>query len=93
MDTLLLPILFVLILSKSVMICDNCGKEGAHTRYITRCYGKGNNLLLIENVPVITCPQCGESYQTAATLQEIERIKQHRTSLTQNRTIPVAVFG
>lgn len=75
------------------MICDNCGKEGARIRYITRSYGKGDKLLVIENVPVITCPQCGESYMTAETLREIERIKQHRTSLTKTRSIPVAVFG
>lgn len=75
------------------MICDNCGLERACTRYITRCYGKGDNLLLIENVPVIRCQHCGASYMTADTLHEIERIKQRRWSLTRNRSIPVAVFG
>jgi hypothetical protein len=31
------------------MVCDNCGKEGARIRYVTRSYGKGDNLLIIEN--------------------------------------------
>ena len=56
------------------MTCDNCGKEGARIRRVTRSYGKGDDLLVIENIPVISCPHCGESYMTAETLHEIERI-------------------
>jgi YgiT-type zinc finger domain-containing protein len=75
------------------MICDICGQEGARVRYITRSYGKGENLLVIENVPVISCPHCGESYLTAETLHEIERIKLHRQDFATERPVPVAVFG
>ena len=75
------------------MICDICGKEDARVRYVTRSYGKGRNLLIIENVPVINCPYCGESYLTAETLYEIERIKLHRQSFTIERPVPVAAFA
>ena len=75
------------------MVCDICGHEGARIRHVTRSYGKGKKLLVIENVPVITCSQCGESYLTADTLHEIERIKIHKSNLTEERKIPVAVFG
>lgn len=75
------------------MICDICGKEGACERRITRAYGKGIDLLVIENIPVISCPHCGESYMTAETLHEIERIKQHRKSLAAERPVEVAVFA
>ncbi|TEU13651.1 MAG: type II toxin-antitoxin system MqsA family antitoxin [Anaerolineales bacterium] len=75
------------------MICDICGQEGARVRYITRSYGKGENLLVIENVPVISCPHCGESYLAAETLHEIERIKLHRQDFATERPVPVAVFG
>lgn len=74
------------------MICDICGQEGARTRHITRSYGKGDNLLLIENVPVINCPHCGESYLTAETLHEIERIKLHRRDFATKRAISVAGY-
>ena len=74
-------------------ICDNCGESGAHIRYITRSYGKGENLLIIENVPVVSCPHCGESYLTADTLHEIERIKMHRRSWAKERSVPVAAFA
>jgi YgiT-type zinc finger domain-containing protein len=75
------------------MICDICGQEGARVRYIPRSYGKGADLLVIENVPVISCPNCGESYLAAETLHEIERIKLHRKAFAQERPVSVAVFA
>ncbi len=75
------------------MICDNCGKQGARIRRVVRTYGKGKDILVIENVPVVTCPHCGESYLEAETLHEIERIKLHKKSLTVKRSVPVAVFA
>ncbi|MCI0489671.1 MAG: type II toxin-antitoxin system MqsA family antitoxin [Blastocatellia bacterium] len=74
------------------MICDNCGKEGARVRHVSRSYGKGDDLLVIENVPIISCPYCGESYLTAETLHEIERIKLHRKSFAARRKVAVAAF-
>jgi len=59
---------------------------------VTRSYGKGANLLIIENVPVVVCPNCGESYLTAETLHEIERIKLHRKNLAKTRSVSVAEF-
>ncbi|MBC8433961.1 MAG: type II toxin-antitoxin system MqsA family antitoxin [Desulfobacterales bacterium] len=75
------------------MVCDICGQEGAQVRHVTRSYGKGADLLIIENVPVVSCPHCGESYLTAETLHEIERIKLHRQSFAKKRSVPVAAFG
>jgi YgiT-type zinc finger domain-containing protein len=74
------------------MICDICGKPGAKIRRVTRSYGKGDSLLVIENIPVVSCPNCGESYLTADTLHEIERIKMHRKSWAKERNVPVAAF-
>ena len=74
------------------MICDICGKQGARFRKITEAYGKGKNLLVIENIPMISCPNCGESYFTADTLHEIERIKVHRHNFAKERSVEVAPF-
>jgi YgiT-type zinc finger domain-containing protein len=75
------------------MVCDICGKSGAEVRLMTRSYGKGADLLVIENVPVVVCPHCGESYLTAETLYEIERIKLHRRTLAKPRSVAVARFA
>ncbi len=74
------------------MVCDICGKEGARVRRVTRSYGKGEDLLVIQNVPVVSCPHCGESYLTAETLHEIDRIKTNRRGLTTKRPVAVADF-
>jgi YgiT-type zinc finger domain-containing protein len=74
------------------LVCDICGKKGVKIRHVPRSYGQGKDLLVIENVPVISCPHCGESYLTAETLHEIERIKLHRQSFAESRPVPVAVF-
>ena len=75
------------------MICDVCGQEGARVRLITRSYGAGDDLLVVENVPVISCPHCGESYLTAETLHELERIKLHRQQLVEKRPVAVVEFA
>ncbi len=75
------------------MICDICGKEGALIRRVARSYGKGKTLLVIEQVPVVSCPHCGESYLTADTLHEIERIKLHRNNFAAKRQVAVAQFA
>ena len=74
------------------MQCDVCGKEGARQRYVSRSYGKGESLLVIEDVPTIHCPNCGEGYMTARTLQVIERIKKRRQTVAPKRLVSVSVF-
>jgi YgiT-type zinc finger domain-containing protein len=78
---------------KSLLICDLCGQQGAKIRLVSRSYGRGKTLFVIENVPIVSCPHCGESYLTAETLHEIERIKLHRQLLAEQRSVPVAVFA
>ena len=75
------------------MVCDICGRTGVRIRRITRTYGKGKNLLVIENIPVVSCSHCGESYLTAETLHEIERLKLHRKSLAVERPVEVVSFA
>ncbi len=75
------------------MLCDFCGHEDVKIRLTTRTYGKGKDLLVIENIPVITCTHCGESYLTAETLHKIEQIKLNRKKLAVERSVEVASFG
>lgn len=75
------------------MICEICGKEGARIRKVTRTYGKGKDMFVLEDIPIVTCSSCGESYLEAETLHEIERIKLHKRSLAKIRQIPIARFA
>jgi len=73
-------------------LCASCGKPGVQIRQVTRSFGRGSSLLVIEELPLWTCPHCGESYFTAQTLHEIDRIKTLRKSIAIERPIPVALF-
>ncbi len=75
------------------MNCDVCGQQGTRIRKISRAYGKGDNLLVIENIPLISCPNCGASYFTAETLHEIERIKANRRNIAVECPVKVANFS
>jgi YgiT-type zinc finger domain-containing protein len=75
------------------LVCDVCGYPEARVRRVARSYGVGDDLLVIENIPVVSCPHCGESYLTADVLHEIERIKQHRKTFAVERPVDVASFA
>lgn len=77
---------------ESGIICDICGKSGARIDYVSRCYGKGDNLIVIKDVPVIRCQHCGERYLTAQTLHEIARIRLHCRPRAASRSVPIAKF-
>ena len=74
-------------------MCDVCGCQSARIRRIARTYGKEKDLLVVENIPVVSCPHCGDSYLTAETLHEIERLKIHRRSLAVKRSVEVVSFA
>lgn len=76
-----------------VLMCDMCGKSGARIRYITETHGKGKDLLVIQNVPMVDCPNCGEGYFTAETLHEVERLKRQRRALAVERTVAVLSYA
>jgi YgiT-type zinc finger domain-containing protein len=73
--------------------CSVCGKPGVIHRRLAKIFGRGASLLVVENVPVVACPNCGESYMTADTLHEIERIKIHRRSLAKKRSVATVSFA
>jgi YgiT-type zinc finger domain-containing protein len=76
----------------SRVLCVHCASDMLQLKHVTRSYGKGANLLLIENIPMWSCGHCGESYFTAQTMHEIERIKALRKSIAKARSVPVAAF-
>lgn len=75
------------------MKCDICGKNNAVTRRVTETHGKGKNMLVIENIPMVSCPDCGEGYFNAEVLHEIERIKMHHKNFTVKKTVEVAEYA
>jgi len=75
------------------MNCEICGAQTARVRRVTRSCGNGHSAFLIQNVPVVTCPSCAESYMTADTLKEIKRIRLPWRQLAKPTKVPLATFG
>lgn len=69
-----------------------CGSALVQIKHVTRSFGQGAALLVIESIPMWSCPDCGESYFSAQTLHEIERIKALRKSISVKRSVAVASF-
>lgn len=42
---------------------------------------------------MVTCANCGDSYFTAETLKELERIRLHWRELALDKKVPVARYG
>ncbi len=74
------------------MKCPNCEQEGAVIRYAGKVYGTGDTLLVIENVPAISCPNCGSVTYSAATVKALDTIRQERQERTTMRDVAVAVL-
>jgi len=71
------------------MTCDICGQGGAKAKRVSRSYGKGADMVVIDCIPVVVCPNCGESYMTADTMHEVQRLKLHKRSVKALRFAPV----
>ncbi|MFT3818502.1 MAG: type II toxin-antitoxin system MqsA family antitoxin [Rubrivivax sp.] len=72
--------------------CANCGSDKVHLKQVTRSFGAGSDLLVVERIPMWSCPACGESYFTARTMHELERIKALRKSVSKTRSVAVAQY-
>ncbi|MDM8547739.1 YgiT-type zinc finger protein [Candidatus Venteria ishoeyi] len=71
-------------------ICPVCG-EAAKIKPIAKAFGRGEMLLVVEDIPLIVCRHCHEQYITAETLHEIERLQQNK--MHQKRLIQVEDFA
>ena len=77
---------------KKTIQCDMCGAYSARIRRVNRTQGKGEEMILVQNIPLVICRDCGQSYFTAATLRHLEEIRSTRYTHTTSRPILVAAF-
>ncbi len=77
---------------KDTIQCELCGAYSARVRRVNRTLGKGEEMILVERIPLVVCRDCGQSYFTAATLNQLERLRCTRETSTTSRSIPVAIF-
>ena len=74
------------------LICDICGKEKAHVVKRPQILGRGSRMKVIDNVPIISCRNCGEAYMTSATMHRLDNIRVTQKEKESERKITVAEF-
>ena len=76
-----------------LQVCSFCGQKAAHEALRPQAFGQGEQLFVIELVPTIGCDNCGESYFSGGTIDELERIMGNQNDLAVKRPVPVAQFA
>lgn len=74
------------------MKCELCGAQAAVGKKTTKSFGRGESLVVIENIPIIHCTSCHDSYLTADTAREIDRIRKNRRNRGKAKRVLVASF-
>lgn len=75
------------------MKCEHCGSDTAVLKKATKSFGHGENLVVIEKIPVVRCPSCHDTYFTADTARELDRIRKNPRSLGETKQVLVATFN
>jgi len=73
-------------------VCDICGVKAARTVKRPQVLGRGAQMILVDNVPVIACRNCGESYMTSETMHRLDGIRSKQKAKPATRKIAVAEF-
>jgi len=63
--------------TNNLELCAFCGQLGVKTVYKDKLFGKGEQAVVIENLPLNQCTVCGESYYEPETSQLIDQILGH----------------
>jgi YgiT-type zinc finger domain-containing protein len=75
-----------------MMQCDFCGAKAQVIKKTTKSFGRGDTLVVIENIPTVHCSCCHESYVTADTARELDRIRKNHRSVGKAKRVLVASF-
>ena len=72
--------------------CSFCRQVAAREVARPQLFERDQQMLVIEHVPTLVCSNCGETYFTGGTLDELERILLHRAELATLRPVSVAQY-
>lgn len=77
---------------KELIVCDICGAKAARVVKRSQVLGRGTQMILVDNVPVVACRNCGESYMTGQTMHQLDKIRLKEKAKLSARKISVAEF-
>ncbi len=80
-------------LNSPVEICSFCGEQTARLTARNHTFGKGAEMIVIENVPTWSCDNCGEVYITGQVSRAIDEVLAHPELHTEKRPVNVATLA
>ena len=80
-------------INQNAQICINCGKQAAHQIRRDELFGKGERAVIIENIPMMKCLNCGIVYLEPEVSRMIDEICAHpesHASLVEKQVAKIA---
>ncbi len=74
---------------QTLEMCAFCGSPQVKTIYKDKLFGKGEKAVVIENLPVRQCANCGESYYDPEISQLIDEVLAHPEKQQVRRQVKV----
>ena len=75
---------------KSYEVCRNCGARAARQIKRDEIYGRGKQAVIIEDVPMVQCDNCGMVYLEPQVIRTIDEICAHPEKYAAQEYRPVA---
>ena len=72
--------------------CEYCSGE-IRPKKVTVNHSYEGNLVIIKNVPVGVCQECGQRYYAAVTLDQLDSLAQNSDTARERISVPVMVMS
>ncbi len=76
--------------SSNPIICEICGVEAARKIRRNKVFGKGSKMIVIENIPFVSCQNCGQTYITRDVMLAVDEIRTHSKTKTVAKELAYA---
>lgn len=71
-------------------VCIHCGVQRARLVRLPQVYSRGEQMVVIENVPMMLCDSCGQSYISSEVWGAIDRVLACPDRYARQKTVKVA---
>src|SRR5205823_3405859 len=76
---------------EDAMLCDSCQGE-TQSRRVTKSHPFKGRLYVVENVPAEVCPECGQRYYHATTLDAVDRLLESDHPVKETLQVEVVIM-
>lgn len=78
------------------VVCDKCSTGILRPARIRTAFWHGDSLIVVQNIPAMVCPDCGEEYVADPTVVQLDRMRGNgfgSLEAVEQMTVPVFDFG